>query len=1449
MSTSPNGAITDYAWDFDGNGTDDKWGKVQTWTYTQPGTYHVKLWIQDCAGKTDVEWKYIDVLAESPVADYTYSPNPPQVNQVVTFDASPSWTSDPPITNYAWDLDGDGTDDEWGEVVTWTYDYAATYNVKLWIQDSAGKTDVEWKEIGVYAESPVAEYTYNPNPPVVNQEVTFDASPSWTLDPPITNYAWDFNGDGTDDKWGEVVTWTYTQAGPYNVKLWIRDSTGKTDVEWKEIQVIGESPVADYTYSPNPPLLYQEVTFDASASFTTDPPITNYAWDLDGDGTDDKWGKIVTWTYTQAGTYHVKLWIRDSAGKTDVEWKYITVAVQSPVADFTYSPNPPQLYQEIIFDASPSWTSDPPITSYGWDLDGDGTDDKWGKVVTWTYTQAHDYNVKLWIKDSAGKTDVEWKVLSFGGNQNPEAIFSWSPQNPHVGETVTFDSSASSDPDGTIQCRAWDFESDGVDDVWGEVVTHTFTTGGLYDVKLWIQDNEQGWDVQHHDVLVGSSHHPIAEFTFSPPIPQPGETVTFDGSASSDPDGSIIEYAWDFDGDGTTDAYGKVATNVFGSTGTHYVKLTVKDNENFTGSKTKPVSIPGSTLPDLEIKVEDLQIPPYVVKGYLYDLDATVRNIGSSTAQYNFNMQFYQQEPGSSTWTAFGDAYLIFDLDPGESKTWGPVWHPANSGSYKIKVVVDCYKVINESNEGNNEVIVTKEVLPTIQITPSVKLDPENKRLYISAKIFNNTSGEEVTSGYITYTLTSSSGNGNGDSRDHVDMVYDTQEKLWKADCGVSQLNIGQTYKVTVYHYLGHGKSIDFLNASGLSYIYGRVFDDGGDPVFNARVDIYQIEDYYPARSGPTYTTYTNGSGAYSFEHVDAGTYKATAEKAPYMPFTKSVFAVSDKSQHVDFTLCMHCIEEFKLLLDPLKFSCQKAMKYLAEDMSTMCQDFGGMETTTLESTLWDLADFGGSILVGAAADATSVAIKATSKNFMKVFKDALAKATMRALKEEIQDFLTDMAESTLHGLLQEGAATLIDIQNSSFYGYLTGRLNNYHVQFKSAPDPQDFENFDFDRAQGIISYVAQDLDNIREQSRMTIPISYDKPIDFFFPNAKDGFYVAYDANQAASAAHKGLVLAQIGLGIAAVVGAPFTGGASLALIPVAQAIGAVDTVVEAVETATDVSAAVAYGTALGTWYIDEGMIPTLYSSASDLILDEGNDPKMLKKGISHNVRINGFDLNEDYNFLGIKCVIAPWEGGTASHGAFVQVKNMDSQYSADIFVRLNNQDWRNYKDIGPGNFKNIDGGSFKYDVEPFDPWAWFLPRFFMVEIVANSPVPIEQSDHDEVCQPYWAVPKPFWARDKLSMDTVLPMSTTNGQAKLGDITGFYPTQHNVWEGDLDIYGPEIEAEHTVSADASSVVFCCTCPKRSMIEFLVMDENGNRIGFDYARGENVIEVPGEYSGR
>ncbi len=85
---------------------------------------------------------------------------------------------------------------------------------------------------------------------------------------------------------------------------------------------------------------------------------------------------------------------------------------------------------------------------------------------------------------------------------------------------------------------------------------------------------------------------PVASFVSIPTRPLVNETITFDASASFDPDGNITLYEWDF-GDDTTATYIEgvnltdVTTHTYTSIGNYSVTLNVTDNDEFSNSSQR----------------------------------------------------------------------------------------------------------------------------------------------------------------------------------------------------------------------------------------------------------------------------------------------------------------------------------------------------------------------------------------------------------------------------------------------------------------------------------------------------------------------------------------------------------------------------------------------------------------------------------------------------------------------------------------------------------------------------------------------------------------------------------------------------------------------------------------------------------------------------------------------
>lgn len=181
------------------------------------------------------------------------------------------------------------------------------------------------------------------------------------------------------------------------------------------------------------------------------------------------------------------------------------------------------------------------------------------------------------------------------------ARFTYSPTSPDIGETVTFDGSASSDPESSITSYEW--RVDGSVEGTGPTLDYTFSSPGEYDVTLTVENAEGTTASRTRTVTVGGEE-PTAEFTFNNSNPSPGQSVEFNASLSSSPNGNITDYFWEF-GDGTT-ATGEVVTHNYTTSGNYDVTLTVVDEFDRTADETKQVVVESATLPSGDVAFEDL---------------------------------------------------------------------------------------------------------------------------------------------------------------------------------------------------------------------------------------------------------------------------------------------------------------------------------------------------------------------------------------------------------------------------------------------------------------------------------------------------------------------------------------------------------------------------------------------------------------------------------------------------------------------------------------------------------------------------------------------------------------------------------------------------------------------------------------------------------------------------
>jgi large repetitive protein len=216
-----------FTWSF-GDGSTGT-GRVVTHVFSAAGTYTVTLTAIDSVGTSSRLVTQAVTVAATTIptnVSVTASPNPPIAKQAATFTASATPAANHHIVSYQF-IWGDGDSNTTASaVIQHTYSQSGSYLVTLTVRDDLNQSSTSNTVITV---SSGLTATFNPSKS--GTTVTFDASGSTSqVASTITDYAWDFETDGTYDANGSsaVVSHDYGSNGTYRATLRITDSRGVT---------------------------------------------------------------------------------------------------------------------------------------------------------------------------------------------------------------------------------------------------------------------------------------------------------------------------------------------------------------------------------------------------------------------------------------------------------------------------------------------------------------------------------------------------------------------------------------------------------------------------------------------------------------------------------------------------------------------------------------------------------------------------------------------------------------------------------------------------------------------------------------------------------------------------------------------------------------------------------------------------------------------------------------------------------------------------------------------------------------------------------------------------------------------------------------------------------------------------------------------------------------------
>ncbi len=591
-SVDPDGSIVNYSWNFgDDSAVESGPSAATTHAYTAPGNYTVALTVTDSDGHTRTSSQSLTVGSPPSAAFQVTSPSDPVQGSPVNFDASAS--SDPDsgvsVSTYNWNF-GDGTTQtSAAPTVSHTYSQPGAYTVTLTVTNSLGLTSAPVTTGVSVDELPTVGFTTSPSAPLPGAPLTFDGSRSQDPDGAIVTYSWTF-GDGTTAlSTAATTTHAYSASGTYSVALTVTDSDGHTATLTQPVTVYAH-PTAAFTLTPSAPVAGAPVTVGATGS--TDPngsAITSYAWTFgDGSAPISTPAPTASHTYAHPGTYTISLTVTDALGLTATSTRTETInSLPAPV--FASVPQTPVINQLVGFDAAGSTDANhAAITTYRWDF-GDGTITTGpGWSASHAYAQAGSYTVVLTITDSLGLSASLTRTVTI--RALPSSVFTTSPKAPEDRTPITFNAGGSTDPNGAaITGYSWNFGDGHAASSGSPTVIHAYAAPGSYTVGLTVTD-ALGLSTTSWHTEVVADEPPTAHARVLTSHPVTGQGVAFDGSGSSDPDGSIAAYAWTF-ADHTKTVSGAHPVHSFANPGTYRVQLTVTDSSGDHATTTATVTV------------------------------------------------------------------------------------------------------------------------------------------------------------------------------------------------------------------------------------------------------------------------------------------------------------------------------------------------------------------------------------------------------------------------------------------------------------------------------------------------------------------------------------------------------------------------------------------------------------------------------------------------------------------------------------------------------------------------------------------------------------------------------------------------------------------------------------------------------------------------------------------
>ena len=593
-------------------------GSTITWTPTAAGTYEITAMITDDDGNyaRDTHRVTVDNGMRPTVSISSTVANTIQVNSQITLtatatdpedgdlDAAITWSSVPAGLT--------GT----GSTITWTPSQPGAYEITAMITDSDGNYVRDTHTVMVdRGMPPRVEITTTDDTIQVNSQITLTATATdpedGDLDADITWVSDPAGLTGT----GATVIWTPTATGIYNITATITDSDGNYVKNTHRVTVDnGMRPTVSISSTvANTIQVNSQIALTATA---TDPEDG----DLDADIT---WssvpagltgtGDTVIWTPTATGIYNITATITDSDMNSIYDTHTVTVQRDDPptIMISTTVPNTTQVNSQITLTAT---ATDPEEGDIGaditWISDPAGVTGT-GSTITWTPIATGTYEITATITDSTGNYVRDTHTVMVDRGMPPSVEITTATDTVQVNSQITLTATATDPEDGDIGADiTWISDPAGVTGA-GDTTTWTPSEPGIYEIAVFVVDNQGNSDRDVHTITVERNDPPRIEITTTTAdTVQVNSQITLTATATDPEDGDIgADVEWTSRPDGLS-GMGPLITWTPQNAGIFVIMATITDRDGNSVEDMHTVNVTVAPGEQIRVKNPLYQQPP-----------------------------------------------------------------------------------------------------------------------------------------------------------------------------------------------------------------------------------------------------------------------------------------------------------------------------------------------------------------------------------------------------------------------------------------------------------------------------------------------------------------------------------------------------------------------------------------------------------------------------------------------------------------------------------------------------------------------------------------------------------------------------------------------------------------------------------------------------------------------